>query len=539
MHDRLQALALSGPRLFARISPKDLLAFGNVGLGVVLVLLTARGVLPLDIVHLSFYAFAAFLVALYRPGMAFLFLVGMLPYENINLAPSDFPVMLRPYQGIGLMLGLALLVRLLSGRLRLSFFRFSWLDTLAVLVGVGAFFAVVGAPEPAAAVKQAVVVLSFGFLYFLMRQFLRRQENIAHVEPFFIGSALVVFATALYQAIRLRLDLPAGVVMAERPNATFAEADWLGLYAAFVALWILCRLAWRIQRLSPRGILPLFRELVPAWLHLIALFGALTTLILSVSRSAWLGFVAGLFLFFLVLVWEYLRQYTAGKKVLLLGVVTAAFGLLAAGTVFGLRLTAFDLFDRAASTASGQQTITISCTEERALPETVGGVEELEALGCRHINLEERESERGLGRFVTEIKRPDPNVSIRGSIYKQSIGLIREHALFGIGWGSAAFYLGSDGRGAGLNASNMFLEVWLGSGALGFLAFTLLWFGLFFLQTRVFLKRAPGALLARQMLALFALMTIFNLFNAGLLMALAVFFLALAHLSADSLKSEA
>jgi O-antigen ligase len=115
---------------------------------------------------------------------------------------------------------------------------------------------------------------------------------------------------------------------------------------------------------------------------------------------------------------------------------------------------------------------------------------------------------------VTEIFRNDPNVHIRRDIYGKAADILGEHRFAGIGFGVIAEYLGTDGWGAGLNASNIFLEVWLGAGLIGFLAFVVFWFGLGgkWLYIACKERSAPALVLASVWIAA----TAFNLFNSGL-----------------------
>ena len=101
-------------------------------------------------------------------------------------------------------------------------------------------------------------------------------------------------------------------------------------------------------------------------------------------------------------------------------------------------------------------------------------------------------------------------------IYQKSWEEIKSHPVFGIGWGNISSILGTDERGTGLNSSNIFLEVWLGSGILGLLAFLVLWVYIFVKSVLYcigdnFESKIIGTFIV---LGLFALL-IPNLFNAG------------------------
>jgi O-antigen ligase len=99
----------------------------------------------------------------------------------------------------------------------------------------------------------------------------------------------------------------------------------------------------------------------------------------------------------------------------------------------------------------------------------------------------------------------------------------------GIGWGSIGNILGQDERGAGLNSSNIFLEIWLGSGILGFLAFLAVWV---YIPFRTVLNFARTINSEEKAFAIFSLtawlgLTIANLFNAGILLGFLWLFIAI------------
>jgi hypothetical protein len=191
-------------------------------------------------------------------------------------------------------------------------------------------------------------------------------------------------------------------------------------------------------------------------------------------------------------------------------------------TVF--HLSSFDLLDRSISTATGEQKITIACKEAIALPRSIAGVEELPRYGCEFIRLEEKDARQAAGEYVTEVFRADPNVHTRSDIYRQVLYTIGGHPIRGIGFGNIAAILGTDDRGAGLNASNIFLEVWLGAGIVGGLAFLFFWLGL---GARFFYRGVKGySRIALILAPVWVTLTIFNFFNAGLF--LGFFFVCLA-----------
>ena len=105
------------------------------------------------------------------------------------------------------------------------------------------------------------------------------------------------------------------------------------------------------------------------------------------------------------------------------------------------------------------------------------------------------------------------------------------HPVLGIGWGSINKILGTDERGAGLNASNIFLEVWLGAGLLGFLAFVILLGYILVASVFAFIsnddKSKNGTAIVFVMLG-WAAVVIPNLFNSGIFLGFVWVYLATA-----------
>lgn len=493
-------------------------------------------VLPLSLGDFFFFSFLFFLFALYRPGWVFALLVAMLPLEIVNLAPESIGFNMRPYQFLAAILGVSIAVRVLARRTSWKLFSFQPIDSVPILFALAGFLTLPFLPESEwllSSAKQAVIVLSFVFLYFLGRVFLKSYEDVRIAGRFFFVSTVLVLFYSLWQSIRMKFGLSAFEVMAGRPNGTFPEADWLGGFLAAVIAFV------------SAFVFPFFfSHSIQKWkLAILFSFCSLLflVLVLSVSRSAWVAaFLGMVFVVFLVFIrrgmwrslirheWDVWRRMALGKLFLFSSLLVA---LLIA---VGFSLTSFHLFDRGKSIGSGLQKITVSCGEERMfLRDVPVDVETLSLLDCRHIDLEAIETERAAGRFIGEAYRSDPNISIRKEIYGKTFSLLAERPVFGIGWGNSSRYFGNDERGAGLNSSNMFLETWLGAGVFGFLSFLFLWcwFGYRVCIEGVFLKKFDGTVLNESfwigLSGAWIAITVFNFFNAGLLLGSLWIFLSL------------
>jgi len=522
-----------------RQSQKMLLLGGSLLVVIGSIILQNTGVFPLDGVTFLFFSFVTLLAALYRPSSVFLFFIAVLPLETINIAPAlAGGVMLRPYQWLTVILLLAVATRFFSGRLPFRLFRWQWFDIFPVLIVIGAFIALVNAPVVSLAVKQALVVTSFVAVYFLGRIFFRTIHDVYQALPFFLVSSLAVLGYALWQNIRAFLGQESFQVMIGRPNATFAEADWLGM---FVLLVLGAALIILFRSLTPAlaGVTKKY-SLIKKVLATLFLTGVFTVLMVTVARSAWIGALGlvGVFLLGVLSMNRTNQMKTNWRRTVPLGLSVGGSFLLALVLIAVFHLSPFQLFNRIQSTG-GFQEITIACEQDSSLPVAGGRITDMAQLSewhCRHIMLEEVELEQRAGRFVSTVYRDDPNVSIRKQIYTRVGNILVEHPLLGIGWGSASFFLGSDERGAGLNASNVFFEVWLGSGILGLVAFVLFLSALFWASWQWYRESENET---EQLFSLFLFSTllgmiVFDLFNSGILLGFFFIFLSLGTLALET-----
>lgn len=447
-------------------SLKNYLILANVSLVGILIILSNFKVLPIsNIGDFIFISLIVFIFTLYRPGWGFLFFIGTIALENINLAPGELGLNIRPYQLLGFMTFLAVIIRHLSKRLNFPLPKFIWADYVLALFVMGGFLSSINAQNESLAFKQSTIILSFTILYLLVRIFIQSLEDIKKIIPFFLSSSMIIMFYGIWQNSQFIRGLNGFEVMPGRVNATFAEPDWFGIFIAFL-LSILYTVIYNLgEKIRVFGIKKNKTNLAYAVFVGFLIILAQVNIIITVSRSAWLGwgFILVLFLAYLIV----------KKKIQLILFLLISI-LLSVGAIFIFRLTNFELGNRIQSTTSGDQEITIACQREVNIESPIENVNELKKYGCEHINLEDVEKEIQAGRVVKKIYRKDPNVSIRKEIYLKTFSQIKEHWFFGIGWGNISGILGQDERGAGLNSSNIFLEVWLGSGLLGIISFLIL-----------------------------------------------------------------
>lgn len=499
-------------------SVRNVFWFGSAVAGVALTLLHYFKVLPLSFEYFFFYSFLLLLACLARPNWMFLLFVALLPLEIVSIAPLELGIDLRPYQWVGGMLGIALGIRFVTGKVVWPLFRWHWVDTFLTIL-VGGIIAS-GLLNQGLAIKQTLVIISFFFLYCLSRVFLRTLQDVKVAFRFFLLSGSLVLFWGIGQNLLFLSGEEVFSVMPGRPNGTLGEPDWLGLFILFL---LAPTLLWMKEQLTERFD---FRKIWLPWGSLLLIF---TVLILTVSRSAWLGALILTGVFVVTAFFESGKKFAFQGALLFIECSTVAF-VLALILIEAFSLTRFALIDRAGSTVSHLQEITIACDGRATPPERIENTGELAQYGCRHILLEEKEAERSGGKLVMTTFRPDPNVNIRKMLYTTAWANIKAHPLLGIGWGNIGPQLGVDERGASYNASNLFLELWLGGGIIALFAFMGF---LLLISWTTYLNWTKQALTPyfATLLALLAGFLVVNLFNTGLLLGFVWVFLALFPLS--------
>jgi len=452
-------------------------------------------------------------LAFYNSFFSFALFIGVIPLEIINLSPEGLDFTLRPYQLMVVVTFVGFVFhKLIGGKLPTVSLR--QLNIVDILVGVFASIGIVSMlfTPSSTSVKQTIVVLSFIFVYLVVRVFVRSREDVTALFPIVVSSGVVVSVYAIVQNMLYKMNLFHGEIMPGRPNATFSEADWLGMYLVFIIAVLLAYLHYSTYH---KHLWKFFNY---------ALFAVTTTLfsalVITVARSAWLGAICVVVIYLLILFFSKRYNQLFIKH---LSWITAT-GILSIIIVFAFGLTSFELDNRIASTSSGLQEITISCEggEQlyRKVPEMIDNVLELEQYGCRHINLEEIGIEESMGNTVMKIYRKDPNVVVRSQTYEQTIQYIKQRPFTGFGWGSSGKLLGTDESGTPLNASNIFLETALAIGLIGvsvlvIIFVTIIMGALKILRTSKEEKEKSVAIFA--ILGVVAII-VPNLFNAGLLL---------------------
>ncbi|MFA5985808.1 MAG: O-antigen ligase family protein [Parcubacteria group bacterium] len=407
-------------------------------------------------------------IAIFRPAFGFALFISALPFEIISVLPENVGLSVRPYQLLGVALCCAILWIYVRRDVTITDVRASIMDFLVGIFLLVSFMTVRWAVDPSLALQQTIILASFVVLYFVSRFFVTDVHRVIAVLPIIVVSGGVMSVYAIVQNILFLQGGDHQEFMPGRPNAFFAEPDWLGVY--FVFVFAAC-IAYLYYNAHHKHVWRFFD---------VSLWSVTTTvavaMILTVARSAWVG-VASVSAVYLLVVFLSRKYKMFARHALWLGSVA----VVSMGVVLYAPVTNFELDNRIQSTTTGLQEITVSCTQESAgaqlsAQKEIDDVAELSAYGCRHIDLEEIEKEKMTGHTVVKVLRNDPNVAVRAKTYDHVIQLVRARPFTGYGWGSSGDLLGNDEQGTPLNASNIFLETALSIGVIG-LGVLVLFFG--------------------------------------------------------------
>ncbi len=488
-----------------------------------------------------FFAISTFFFSVKFPRRTFLVFVMFLALENIVITPKEFPFSLRPFQLIGAILFLTTFLlgfkqkakhyilgtRNLLTKKKKAVCELTFFDKLIFVLPIFALLGTFNAPNRALSLKLAIIFFSFIILYWLIRSFVKSREEIVETLLFFVFGSVPVIFWSFYQAFAKLIGWVDFQVFTARVNGTFTEPDWLGVYLVLM----LAILLWFRHLAKPDK-----SDLMVAGFGVSRIFGffvnlyfivAFSVLILTVSRSAWLGVFAVYIMYLLILLADKFFHKTFSfvqilKNVLVLGLLSS----LAVFVVGFTGLSTFHFGNRAASSISGQQLITISCERNTELPYEIRTMDELDIFGCRHIDLEEVKREKMNKMFVTTIMRPDPNISIRKEIYAKTFKETKKHLFLGQGLGSAASFLGTDDHGSGLNTSNIVLEILLSMGIFAAI-FSIFIIGKLISWSLARVYNVKNHIFSSLILLSGVAIIIPNMFNAGLLMGMFWFWLAI------------
>lgn len=392
------------------------------------------------------------LIFIFRPTWAVVLLVFTQVLDNVSVFG------IRPYQWL---LGFSLVVASVkylgpflkskARKYKAKHFLGRKVFLIALLLII--FFSLLGllnSPDRAYSLKQTAALVLAAFISFLVNwQASQGRKHWDKLRVAFVFSSIPVGLLALYQNIAHERGWQSFEVMAARPNASFYEPDWLGMFVVLVLI-LLVSLAIQQKEKKIKG-LNLAR--LGTWS---LIFFNITVLIITVARASWVAMIGALgALFVWVFIARVIKRITSRDFFRVAGVIFSFLGMivLCFMVIKGLHLTRFNLRDRAFSIYQGEHIATMA--EKDGL--------------TRKIDLEEIEQFEKQGWRVFEAKTFDVNVGSRWSAYASNIVMIKEHWFLGQGQGSVLAR-----RDFLHNANNIFFEWWIAGGILALAVFIFL-----------------------------------------------------------------
>ncbi|MEA1925953.1 MAG: O-antigen ligase family protein [Patescibacteria group bacterium] len=483
----------------------------------------------------------AVILVVINPTMLFWLFLAAIPLDTTIVSPEWLPISLRPFQLFGILAIAGTVIHWIFRTFDLqpiSFKKichicsilskecktgerenfFGWFDRIIFCLPIFALLGVINSPDKTLSLKLMFVLVSFVALFWLIRTFTQTKQQMFEALWFFAVGSVPVLFFGFYQILAVKSGLISFEIFDQRINGTFTEPDWFGMYLSIliaVILWFRFALLERKDRtmIGNLQVIKLLRAATIGDLFLMAIL-----IILTVARSAWLGLAAVLTAYIVLIFIR--KKGTLLSKIsysVKESLIQVAIILSAAVFIWGAGLSTFHIVNRAASSVSGMQKITVSCEKNSKVPKKIESTDLLSEFGCFHINLENIEKEQKQGREVKEVFRPDPNINVRKKIYAISWSEIKKHPFLGQGLGSSGIVLGEDEHGSNYNASNIFLESWLSMGIGGFFLVLLIFFyPIFWSLKNIFKGRNINSSSFVLLTALAVLIP--NMFNAGLLL---------------------
>ncbi|PID55442.1 hypothetical protein CSB45_16015, partial [candidate division KSB3 bacterium] len=462
-------------------------------------------------------------VAFFRPTLAAVFFVASVMCEALFVTPASFGFNVRLYQVVAVALCVSGVFSLVIKKyIRRPVFRWHIFDSGVLLFLVGGIVSGALHYHVSGVVTQTIVFCSFGVVYFATRFIVQNRTDVIALFPLLIAGGTVVGAYAIVQNVLFALGAQHNEMMPGRPQATFTEPDWLGMYLVFV--FAVC-IAYLYDVTHNKNVWRFSKPLLFVSTTMIT-----TAIIITVARSAWVGVVAVSVGYAVVLLWK--KQSRILLKHTLWFCATIA---VSSASVFLFSLTTFELDNRIYSTSTGKQEITVACdtlSSRDALiaRETIHNVAELAPYGCRHINLEDITTEKADGALVFTIDRDDPNVVSRVALYTTAYHAFAQKPFLGYGWGQSTHLFGTDQNGVPFNTSNLFLETAIAMGVFGVIVLCGLMGFLGYVSIKALRKAHNPAAISGALFVFLGGIAIIvpNLFNAGMLLAYVWVFLGMS-----------
>lgn len=435
----------------------------------------------------------------------FFILIFLIPFENYKLELGNL-FSLRPYQVAAVLLLVFVAYFYFKGKIKTDELLIPFRPPVSKLLAV--YFVVslaslVNSPDLKNGFQETIVLLSFLFIYWLVIFFIKNKDDVKNLFYVILSSGLFAAVFGLIQAVVYKTGLEFIEVMPGRPNSILPEPDWFGFFMVFVlAVLVSSRFIGR-QKIAASDVGQnvdrqpiIFSFLGNRYFSYVLELLFYISIILTIARASWLAAIAVIGLYLLLTFLDKENRFTLafsrGVKVLLIFAVSL-------GIIYAFNLTPFPLKNRLLSIVTRQEIHAVT-TDPKTGKEISIAKEDIESYKKRGIEVKEK-------------KVDDVNILRRTESFTNSSDIILRHPLLGIGYGGIETYFGE-----GVNANNIFMEIWAATGIIGLIVFSLIFYCIFRDWLFYYFKKINNENRVYLFFVIlgFAAIIIPNIFNSGL-----------------------
>lgn len=428
------------------------------------------------------------------PKPLFFIFIFFIPFEIYKLRLGNL-ISLRSYQAVAVLLLIFLAYFYFKGKIKteelFAIFR-SPISKLLAVYFIVSLISLINSPDIKNGIQETLVLLSFLTIYWLVLFFVRTEKDVRNIFYIIIASGTVAALIGLVQVAAYKFGLGLIEVMPGRPNSILPEPDWLGFFMVFALAVLIAvqyfesfdvKLFW-VKILRNKyfyyGINVLFYIVI----------------ILTIARASWLAGIGmvGLYLFLI-----FIDKNNPFGQVFVQGFKILFFLFLGLAVIYIFSLTPFSLKNRFLSIVTSQETHAIAVDPKTG----------------KEVSIEKKKivDYKKQGIEVKEKKVQDINILIRRESFTDNFDIILKHPFLGIGFGGIETAFGN-----GINANNIFMEVWIGSGIVGLIIFVLIFYCVFREWLFYYIKKRTGENKAYLYFIILGLVAVIipNIFNSGL-----------------------
>lgn len=422
-------------------------------------------------------------------------LIFLIPFEIYKLDVIQGILSLRPYQIIEFILLIFLAFYYFKRKIKpkelLVPFR-SPISKLLAVYFVVSLISLINSPDLKNGIQETLVLLSFLAIYWLVLFFIRTSKDVKNIFIVIIASGVMTAIIGLVQTLAYKFGLELIEVMPGRPNSILPEPDWFGLFMVFVFA-VLLSLQYTIKSEDEVLWINLLKNKYVYYIIQCLFF---VSIILALARASWLAGIAliGLYVFLIFIDKNnhFSLAFIQGTKIL-------TVFLISLGIIYVFGLTPFSLKNRFLSIATGEEIHAVIIDKETGKEIT--------------IKKEKVKEYKNKGIEVIAKKVNDINFLKRKESFSNNSDIILKHPLLGIGFGGISSVFGQ-----GVNASNIFMEIWIATGVIGLIIFGLIFYLIFREWLVFFIKKRGKNNQPYLFFIILGLVVIIipNIFNSGL-----------------------